>query len=204
MQAPWVVGLTGGIGSGKSAAAKAFAKLGIHTVDADDAARWVVEPGQPALQALVNHFGEKILHADSSLNRAALRELIFTDAEQRLWVEQLLHPLIRQAIEENLAQARSAYALLVSPLLIESGQHQRVERVIVVDVPTHIQVERTLARDKVGAEQVQAILAAQMPREQRLSYADDILSNHGNLNELEAQVAQLHKNYLQLLENPHD
>ncbi len=164
----------------------------------------MVEPGQPALQALVNHFGEKILHADSSLNRAALRELIFTDAEQRLWVEQLLHPLIRQAIEENLAQARSAYALLVSPLLIESGQHQRVERVIVVDVPTHIQVERTLARDKVSTEQVQAILAAQMPREQRLGYADDILSNHGNLNELEAQVAQLHKNYLQLLESPHD
>lgn len=203
MQTPWVIGLTGGIGSGKSAAAKAFAELGIHTVDADDAARWVVEPGQPALQALVTHFGEHILHADNSLNRAALRELIFADTEQRLWVEQLLHPLIRQAINENLAQARSAYALLVSPLLIESGQYKRVKRIIVVDVPTHIQVERTLARDKVDAEHVQAILAAQMPREQRLSYADDVLSNHGCLQALKVQVAALHKKYLQLLEASH-
>lgn len=204
MHTPWIIGLTGGIGSGKSAAAQHFADLGIHVVDADQAARWVVEPGQPALQALRNHFGDGIILNDGSLNRAALREQIFSDSSQRQWVEQLLHPLIRKAIEESLAQASSAYALLVSPLLIESGQHQRVRRVIVVDVPTQLQVTRTLERDAVSSEQVQAILAAQMPREQRLSHADDILYNHGTLQELQEQVLQLHQTYLRLLESQHE
>lgn len=134
MSKPWVLGLTGGIGSGKSAAADAFVELGIEAVDADHAARWVVEPGRPALEKIVDRFGDAILLADGQLNRATLREHIFAEPEQRQWLEQLLHPLIRAEIQQFLAAAQSPYAILVSPLLIESGQHKIVQRVLVVDV----------------------------------------------------------------------
>ena len=117
---PWILGLTGGIGSGKSAAAEHFAALGIHVVDADHAARWVVELGRPALASIAEHFGAQVLQADGQLNRGALRHLIFTDPEQRRWLEALLHPLIREEIANNLAQAKSPYAILVSPLLPSS------------------------------------------------------------------------------------
>ena len=204
MQSPWIIGLTGGIGSGKSAAAHAFAKLGIEVVDSDQASRWVVEPGQPALQAIHQHSGDEVLYAEGSLNRAALRELIFAESEQREWLEQLLHPLIRQAVDERLAQAKSPYSLLVSPLLIESGQYQRVQRLIVVGTPVELQIERTLSRDSVSMQQVQRIIATQMTRADRLAYADDVLTNNGTLNELEAQVLALHQQYLRLLEIQHD
>ena len=120
---PWILGLTGGIGSGKSAAAEHFAALGVHVVDADHAARWVVEPGRPALAKIAEHFGDAVLQADGQLDRSALRSLIFSDPELRRWLEALLHPLIREEIALNLAQAKSPYAILVSPLLIESGQY---------------------------------------------------------------------------------
>lgn len=197
MQSPWLVGLTGGIGSGKSAVAGFFAALGIHVVDADDAARWVVEPGQPGLAGLREHFGEQILQADGRLDRAALRQLIFADPQQRQWVEQLLHPLIRQAIADNLATAQSPYALLVSPLLIEGGQYRNVQRVLVVDVPENVQLQRVLQRDGVSEEQVRAIMQTQLSREERLRHADDVISNDGSLQELERQVASLHQQYLQ-------
>lgn len=197
MRQIWLAGLTGGIGSGKSAAARMFAELGVHTVDADEAARWVVEPGQPALVQLVTRFGEQIVQADGQLNRAALRERIFSEPEQRQWVEQLLHPLIRQAIDANLQLANSVYALLVSPLLIESGQYQRVQRVIVVDVPPALQIERVVGRDQVSQAQVEAIMRAQLSREERLQHADDVLRNHGSVQALEQQVLKLHHQYLQ-------
>ena len=196
MQAPWLVGLTGGIGSGKSAAARHFSAQGIHVVDADDAARWVVEPGEPGLHGLVDRFGGRILQPDGQLDRAALRQKIFSDTKQRLWVEQLLHPLIRKALADNLAAATSEYAILVSPLLIERGQYQQMQRVLVVDVPEALQVQRVLQRDGVTEQQVQAIVQAQLSREERLRHADDVIVNDGSLQLLEQQVMQLHQQYL--------
>lgn len=195
---PWILGLTGGIGSGKSAAAEHFASLGIHMVDADHAARWVVEPGRPALARIVERFGEAVLLPDGQLNRAALRERIFKAEDERRWLEQLLHPLIGQEIASNLAQAQSPYAILVSPLLVESGQHRMTQRVLVVDTPEHLQLERTMRRDQVSEEQVRSILKAQALRDDRLKHADDVLLNDGDLAHLHQQVERLHQFYLGL------
>ncbi len=199
MRTPWLVGLTGGIGSGKTAVAGFFAAHGVHVVDADDAARWVVEPGQPGLAALTGRFGGQILLPDGRLDRAALRQLIFSDPQQRQWVEQLLHPLIRQAIAGNLAGASSEYAVLASPLLIERGQYRTVQRVLVVDVPEAVQLQRVLQRDGGSEEQARAILQAQLSREERLRHADDVISNAGSLQELEDRVVQVHQQYLQIV-----
>ncbi|MFI8374833.1 dephospho-CoA kinase [Pseudomonas helleri] len=195
---PWILGLTGGIGSGKSAAAEHFAALGVHVVDADHAARWVVEPGRPALSQIAEHFGEQVLQADGQLNRGALRALIFSDPEQRRWLEALLHPLIREEIADNLAQAQSPYAILVSPLLIESGQYTTTQRVLVIDVPQALQIQRTLKRDNTSEEQVHAILKVQASREDRLRHADDVLTNDRDLEALKTEVERLHDFYLTL------
>lgn len=195
---PWVLGLTGGIGSGKSAAAERFAEHGIHVVDADQAARWVVEPGRPALQQLAEHFGVDILQPSGALDRSALRKRIFEDAEQRRWVEALLHPLIAQEIADNLAQATSPYAVFVSPLMVESGQYKRTDRLLVIDAPTELQRARTLKRDTTTAEQVEAILKAQASREQRLALADDVVLNDRDLAWLHSEVDRLHHFYLTL------
>lgn len=198
MSKPWILGLTGGIGSGKSAAADAFAELGIETVDADHAARWVVEPGRPALEHIVDRFGDDVLQADGQLNRAALREHIFAEPEQRQWLEGLLHPLIRAEIKQFLDAAQSPYVILVSPLLIESGQHQIVQRVLVVDVPTEVQLNRALQRDQVSETQLRAIMQAQLQRDERLKYADDVLCNAADKAALQQEVARLHDYYLTL------
>ena len=196
---PFIIGLTGGIGSGKSAAAARFAEAhDIHVVDADIKSRVVVEPGRPALQQIVDRFGDAVLQADGSLNRAALRERVFQMPDERRWLEQLLHPLIREEIVRDLASAESPYALLVSPLLVESGQYQMTQRVLVVDVPEALQIARTTARDKVPEEQVRAILQAQAQREDRLRHADDVITNDQDLAALHRQVDQLHQFYLAL------
>ncbi|MCY1286481.1 Dephospho-CoA kinase [compost metagenome] len=195
---PWILGLTGGIGSGKSAAAAHFSALGVHMVDADHAARWVVEPGRPALARIVDRFGEEMLQPDGQLDRAALRERIFRSEDERRWLEQLLHPLIGEEISTNLAQAESPYAILVSPLLVESGQKRMTRRVLVVDTPEHLQLERTMRRDNVPEEQVRAILKAQAQREERLKHADDILVNDADLAHLQREVERLHDFYLSL------
>lgn len=195
---PWILGLTGGIGSGKSAAAQHFIDLGVHLVDADNAARWVVEPGRPALARIVEHFGESVLQTDGSLNRSALRGLIFQDAEQRRWLEALLHPLIGEEIASYLARAQSPYAILVSPLLIESGQSRMTQRILVIDVPEALQIQRTMQRDGSSAEQVQAILKAQVDREERLRHADDVLVNDRDQAWLKQEVERLHHFYLTL------
>lgn len=195
---PWILGLTGGIGSGKSAAAQCFVDLGVHLVDADDAARWVVEPGRPALAQIAAHFGAGVLQADGTLNRSALRELIFKEPQQRVWLEGLLHPLIREEIRQYLARAESAYAILVSPLLLETSQHQMVQRVLVIDVPESVQIERTVMRDKTNEEQVRAILKAQASREERLSRADDVIVNDRDPAWLKSEVERLHHFYLTL------
>jgi len=195
---PWILGLTGGIGSGKSAAAERFAELGVHVVDADQVARSVVEPGSAALAQIVDRFGGPILASSGELNRAALRERIFTSVEDRHWLERLLHPLIRQEIWASLSRAESPYAVLVSPLLVESRQHEQVDRVLVIDVPEDLQLQRVLARDQVSEDQVRAILAAQARREDRLRHANDVLVNDRDLSWLRQEVDRLHDRYLQL------
>ncbi|WP_314407611.1 dephospho-CoA kinase [Pseudomonas kuykendallii] len=195
---PWILGLTGGIGSGKSAVAEHFVDLGVHLIDADHAARWVVEPGRPALARIAEHFGPTVLQADGTLDRGALRSKVFQDAEQRRWLESLLHPLIGEEIVSYLAQAKSPYAILVSPLLIESGQHRLTQRVLVVDAPEQLQLQRTMSRDKASEEQVRAILQAQAHREERLRHADDVLINDRDLPWLRSEVERLHHFYLTL------
>lgn len=198
MSAAWILGLTGGIGSGKSAAAAQFAALGVHVVDADQAARWVVEPGRPALQHIAEHFGPRVITKEGRLDRPALRALIFDTPDERRWLEGLLHPLIGEELVANLAQAVSPYAILVSPLLIESGQSRLTQRILLVDAPERIQIERTVARDGVPEDQVLAILKAQASRAERLARADDVLVNDRDLAWLQSEVERLHRLYLSL------
>lgn len=195
---PWILGLTGGIGSGKTAVADRFASLGVHVVDADQAARWVVGPGRPALQQIVERFGEEVLLQSGELDRAGLRQKVFADPAERQWLEKLLHPLIRAEVARHLALAESPYAIMVSPLLVESGQYRQVGRVLVVDVPELLQIARTTARDQASEEQVRAILNAQAQREERLKHADDVLVNDRDLSWLGAEVERLHRFYLTL------
>lgn len=194
----FVVGVTGGIGSGKTAVTNAFAALGIDIVDADLASRVVVEPGTAALAQIAQHFGPAILQADGSLDRAALRKIVFADADAKHWLEQLLHPLIGAEIRRQLDAARSPYAIFVSPLLVESSQRQLCDRLLVVDVPESVQLERTMLRDNNDAGQVQRIIAAQASRQQRLALADDVIENTGTLEALQQRVAELHRDYLEL------
>jgi len=194
----FVVGLTGGIGSGKSTVARFFAELGILTVDADDVAREVVEPGEPALKQIQAHFGDDVIAPDGTLDRAALRTRIFQDEQERHWLESLLHPLIGERIASTLEQASSPYAMLVSPLLLETSQHKLCQRILVVDVPESVQIERTMARDSNPEDQVKRIIAAQMDRQQRLAGAHDVIDNTRTLSEISADVEQLHQKYLTL------
>ncbi|MCL2894085.1 dephospho-CoA kinase [Brenneria tiliae] len=194
----YIVALTGGIGSGKSTVADEFAKLGVTIIDADIIARQVVEPGKPALDAIRLRFGADILHADGSLNRAALRQSIFSSPEDKQWLNNLLHPLIHAETQSRFQESTDAYVLWVVPLLIENGLQRLAQRVLVVDVNRDTQLERTLARDGIGRQQAENILAAQATREQRLAYADDIIDNSRSQRELASRVAQLHRRYLEL------
>lgn len=194
----YVVGLTGGIGSGKSAVSALFESHGVAVVDADIASRAVVEKGQPALAKIAERFGDAILQEDGSLNRAALRKEIFSDPGERGWLEKLLHPLIYREIQRQLRAATSPYAVLVSPLLVETGQNRLTQRILVVDVPEEVQVERSMARDANSEEQIRAIMAAQASREKRLSYADDVIVNDKSLEDLAEQVKALHEKYCKL------
>jgi len=195
-----IIGLTGGIGSGKSVASDKFASLGITVVDADVASRTVVEPGKPALQEIESHFGSEIITEDGQLDRAKLREIIASDAEERKWLESVLHPRIGEQIAKEISESTSPYTLFVAPLLLETNSQEMCARVVVVDVPNDVQVERTAKRDKVPTDQVEQIVSAQMGREKRLEKADDVLLNTGTIEELEKKVEQLHKKYLQMVE----
>lgn len=194
----FIVGLTGGIGSGKTAVSDLFAELQIAIVDADVCARVVVEPGRPALEKIRQHFGDSIVLADGNLDRAALRQRVFSNAEEKVWLETLLHPLIGEEIMHQLQAAASPYVLFVSPLLVESKQNLICDRVIVVDVPEELQIERTAVRDDNDAEQVKRIMASQTDRETRLAAASDVIENLHGFDHLEEQVAILHQRFLQL------
>ena len=191
-----VVGITGGIGSGKSAVTDRLADLGITIVDADVAARVVVEPGQPALQAIADHFGSDVIQEDGSLDRAALRKIVFEHPDERQWLESITHPAIREEIIRQLQSADSPYVVLSSPLLIEASQNSFVDLVVVVDVSESTQLERTMKRDDNSADLVRQIMAAQLNREERLRAADLIIDNDGNLEELHQHVDALHKQLL--------
>ncbi|PTB98844.1 dephospho-CoA kinase [Marinobacter sp. Z-F4-2] len=206
-----VIGLTGGIGSGKSTVARLFGELGVHWVDADDVAREVVEPGTPALARIAEHFGDEIITSDGALDRAQLRGIVFEKPEERVWLESLLHPIIREELIRQLnpplspspSPARGEggeyelpYVLLVSPLLLETDQHELVDRIIVIDVPKAVQLERTMARDTNSREQVERIIAAQMSREDRLARADEVVDNDRPLEDVTRQVRELHERFL--------
>ena len=195
---PYTVALTGGIGSGKSTVANAFAKHGVEIIDADVIARQVVKPGLPALTAIAAHFGAAILHADGTLNRSALRQIIFSSPAEKTWLNQLLHPLIHAETERQLRAARSPWCLWVIPLLVENQLEKFADRILVIDVDPAIQIERTMSRDSVTREQAKKIIAAQATRAARLSVADDIIENNGYPDEVLPLVAELHQRYLTL------
>ena len=194
--ANYVVGIAGGIGSGKTAVSDRFAGHGIVVVDADVASRDVVRPGEPGLAAIAERYGGAVINGNGELNRAALRERIFRDTDERRWVERLLHPAINRLIAERLAAATSPYALLVNPLM--RARDARAHRILVVDVSEEVQVARTIARDSVDEEQARAIIASQLPRSERLAFADDVIVNDGTLAELDDPVRKLHAQYLEL------
>jgi dephospho-CoA kinase len=196
-----IIGVTGGIASGKSTVARAFEALGVPWVDADDVAREVVEPGEPALAEIHERFGRRVLNDDGTLNRRALREIVFADPAERRWLESVTHPRIRARLVEHLARLEASgapYVLLVSPLLFESGQSEMADRCLVIDVPEALQIERTAARDDVDEAQARAIVAAQMPRAERLARADDVLDNGGSEEEMRRRVAELDRQYREL------
>ncbi|MCS2170299.1 dephospho-CoA kinase [Scandinavium sp. TWS1a] len=194
----YTVALTGGIGSGKSTVANAFADLGVNVIDADIIARQVVEPGTPALLAIVSHFGAALRLPDGSLNRRQLRERIFANAAEKSWLNALLHPLIQQETQRQIQQATSPYVLWVVPLLVENQLWQKADRVLVVDVSEETQLQRTMQRDNVSEAHAKQILAAQVTREQRLAVADDIIDNNGAPDAIALDVARLHDSYLKL------
>lgn len=193
---PVVIGLTGGIGSGKTTVSNLFARHGIEVVDADEVARQVVAPGKPLLKQLANTFGEDVLQADGSLNRARLRELAFTSNERKAQLNALMHPVIREQLLHQLAVARSPYVLLSAPLLLENNLDRYCQRVLVIDLPEASQKARTLARDQVSAAQIETIMASQCSRTERLQRADDVIDNSGSADLLKDQVNRLHQKYL--------
>lgn len=194
----FILGLTGGIGSGKSAASQWFETQGICVVDADIVAREIVEKGQPALQQIQQSFGDWVLNEHGELNRAALREHIFKDPSARTTLEKVTHPAIRLSIIQQLTNATSAYAILVSPLLFETNQHQLTQRTLLIDASTELQIQRASQRDGQSIEQIKKIIAVQMSREKKLTLADDVILNDGQLEHLYQQLDVLHQCYLTL------
>ncbi len=193
------IGLTGGIGCGKSTVAELFAELGVSIIDTDQIARRLTSAGQPALAAIANKFGTDFLLPDGNLNRPLMRHAIFASPEAKEKLEAILHPLIRAEVRRRLALAQSPYAMIAVPLLLETGAYREiVQRVLVVDCSEAQQVERVVARNGLDETEVRAIMAHQLSRQERLRQADDIIDNHGNPSSLSLQAEQLHQRYLKL------
>ena len=197
----FILGITGGIGSGKSAATQWFESQGITVIDADVVAREVVEPNQPALYAIQQAFGDWVLLEDGQLNRRALREHIFQVPEARQTLENITHPAIRQSIIQQLQQAQSPYTILVSPLLFETNQHQLVQHTLLIDASEQTQLARASQRDGQSEAQIRKIIEIQMPRAQKQRLANDIVLNDGLLEHLHHQLKPLHLSYLQRAEH---
>ncbi len=195
----FLVGLTGGIGSGKSAASSLFESLGAAVVDTDVIAHELTAPGGAAIESIRNAFGDEVIDARGALDRAAVRRKVFADASAKARLEAILHPMIRAEADRRSAAARAPYVVLVVPLLVESGGYRsRVRRVAVVDCPEEVQVARVMTRSGLSAEEARAIMSAQASREQRLAVADDVIDNGGDLAALRPQVEALHRRYLEM------
>lgn len=202
--APYTVGLTGGVASGKSLVSMAFRELGVPVLDADQASRAVVQPGQPALAEIAARFGGALVQADGQLDRAALRRIVFADAAARRDLEQITHPRIRAHIRDWMAAQQAPYAVLENAILIESGMDRLVDRVLVVDVPESLQRARLAARDGIDDTLIAQMLAAQSPRERRLQAADDVIDNSGAPEAAREAVATLHRDYLERAQRQRD
>jgi dephospho-CoA kinase len=190
------IGLTGGIGSGKSTVAKYFAELGITVIDADQIAHELCASNTSCTKKIIEHFGNKILNKDGTLNRSYLRKLIFQDAREKKWLEQLLHPLVYQEMQRQIQKATSPYCILVIPLLFETKAEDFVDRILVVDSLEQLQIKRIQKRDKISEAEIKKICASQIPRDEHLSRADDIIHNDKSLADLQKQVKKLHQEYL--------
>lgn len=193
-----VIGLTGGIGSGKSTVAKLFAEKNIPIIDADVIAKELTQPGQPTYQEIVHHFGEAILKPNKTIHRINLRHIIFTKPLEREWLEQLLHPFIRSEIDHRIKNCPGPYCIVVIPLLIESEPNPLIQRILVVDTSKNLQIKRTQQRDNTSLDLIHMILNSQASRQTRLQQADDIINNTGDLSALVQQVTNLHQKYLSL------
>jgi dephospho-CoA kinase len=197
-KSPFVVILTGGIASGKTAVSDRFSELGIPVIDTDRIARELVQPGHAELKAIVQQFGEKILDDTGHLDRRELRERVFSDPESKKQLEDILHPAIRRVVKERVSAVEQAYCIVVVPLLVETGSYQWADRVLVVDVDEQTQISRVIERDNVSREQAQSALNAQTTRESRLAIANDVIKNSGSLQLLDKEVQSLHERYLLL------
>ncbi|TCV83001.1 dephospho-CoA kinase [Sulfurirhabdus autotrophica] len=194
----YTVGLTGGIGCGKSSAARLFASLGAAVIDTDEIAHQLTALGQPALASISAAFGNQYFHSDGNLDRARMRQLIFSDQTAKIKLENILHPLIKQQAMNALSECTAPYALIVVPLLLETGNYDElIQRKLLVDCTEEQQISRTMARSKLTVQEVQAIMATQIPRNERLALADDIITNTGEFSSMQTQVLQLHETYLQ-------
>ncbi len=194
----FILGVTGGIGSGKTAVTNIFADFNIDVIDADEASRKAVIKGSSCLVEIENHFGRDVISEDGNLNRQKLREIIFDKEEEKIWLEKLLHPEILKIINDDLAFSKSIYKILVSPLLFETGQSKLCNRTLLVDVDEIIQIKRASERDNVSEEQIKSIIEAQMTRSDKIQLADDIINNEGTLEDLRNQIATLHDGYLKM------
>ncbi len=192
------IGLTGGIGSGKSTVTQIFSDLKIPIIDADIIAHQLVEPGKPAIKAIAKQFGQQILTDQGTLNRKQLKEIIFSDPEQKKTLEQILHPLVFAEMESQIKQLSSPYCILSIPLLLETQMQDFVDRILVIDCPVEVQLERVKNRDQLNIETIKSIIASQVPREQRRQAADDIIINDADTQALAEQVKKLHNLYLSL------
>ena len=194
----FIVGLTGGIGSGKSTVSELFAKLGVPVIDTDVIARELVSPGQPAYAKIINTFGERVLDTNGQLDRNRLREVVFNNYENRLALEAILHPLIQHAALARIQQLHADYCILVVPLLVEKDWQSLVNRILVVDTSEALQRQRVKQRSGLPDTQINAIMRQQATREQRLSHADDVIVNNESLSHIEIEVRKLHLRYKEL------
>lgn len=195
------VGLTGGIGSGKSTAAAIFAGHGVPIIDADEIARRLVAPAEPAFREIVQAFGEEVVAADGNLDRQRLRKIVFEDAPRRHQLEAILHPRVHDEIERQTRRLDAPYCIIVIPLLIEADQRDLVDRIVVIDVDEDLQRQRVAARGQLPEEQIRQIIAAQLSRSERLRYADDVILNNATLADLRVSVDRLHERYLAIVKD---
>jgi len=193
-----VIGLTGGIGSGKSTVSRLFANHHVPIIDADEIARKLTQPNHPAYKKIIDHFGKAITTENHELDRKKLRLLIFENQKEKIWLEQLLHPMIQKQIQDDIKQLTFPYCIIVIPLLLETESYQFIDRILVVDAEEPLQIERVTARDGMAITHIKAILESQVPRHHRITKAHEIILNNGKIEDLDHQVEQLHLQYLKL------